>query len=203
MSFLEIPSGERQDLEYLADLFASVVAIEQLEKAQRREYITADQYTASVGRLLQKYQHTVRNLSSTKNPIFTSSEDFLNEYCSKYHAARHTILSGPVSLASDSKLYIARHVMDCTQLFITLLDALRLQQTSVDRLNPLLADLLSTLNKLHVQEKDFYQHLLKWHQRLNEMNAADVLDADGIRQLEYDLERGYSELRSMVDAEQH
>lgn len=201
MSVLELSSSEKQDVEYLADLYACVVAIEQVEKAHRREYISSEQYQTNVERLLQKYHSTVDNLSSAKNPYFTTGENFLAEYCNKYHAAMNTIKNGP-SLATDvSKRFLARQVMDCTQLFITLLDTLRLHQNSVDKLNPLLADLLVALKKINVRDRDFFQRLSSWHDRLNGMNAADVLDVENIRQLEYDLDRGYSDLRSMMDSE--
>eukprot|EP00796_Vickermania_ingenoplastis_P011073 gene11073-7704_t len=195
MSLLDVPSGERMDVEYLADLYACVVAIEQMEKAYRREYITEAQYTAAVDRLLKKYSTTVASLSAAKNPHFVSSERFLQEYCSQYHSAISTIKMGPVSSASNSKLFLARQVMDCTQLFITLLDALRLQQTSVDKLNPLLADLIGCLRKVNVTDRDFYQRLVRWHDQLNGMSAADVLEPESVRQFEYDLDRGYSDLR--------
>lgn len=201
MNSLELSSSDRQDIEYLADLYACVVAIEQVEKAHHREYITSEQYQTNVERLLQKYHHTVDNLSSAKNPYFTTSENFLQEYCSKYHAALNAIKSGPNVAADVSKRFLARQVMDCTQLFITLLDTLRLHQNSVDKLNPLLADLVVALKKINVRDRDFFQRLSRWHDRLNGMNAADVLDGESIRQLEYDLERGYSDLRSMMDSE--
>lgn len=201
MNLLEIPSDERQDVEYLADLYACVVAIEQIEKAQRREYITPEQYNTAVDRLLKKYNNTVSNISSSKNAKFTSSEQFLQEYCGKYHAAINTIKMGPVSVSSDSKRLLARQVMDCTQLFITTLDTLHLKQLSVDSLNPLIADLIRSLKKLNVSDKDSFQSLSRWHDQFNSMNAADALDEEGTRQLKYDLERGYADLRAMIDSE--
>lgn len=192
---------ERQDVEYLSDLFSCVVAIEQVEKAHRREFISADEYKTAVERLLQKY-NTVLATVSSGNAFFTTSDAFLREYCSRYHAAVHTIQMGPVNLSSETKLSLARQVMDCTQLFITLLDALRLQQTAVDKLNPLLADLLGTLKKINVRDKDFFKRLTAWHQKMNQMNAADLLDENSVRQFEYDLDRGYSDLRAMMEADQ-
>lgn len=199
MSLLEIPPSERQDVEYLADLYACVVAIEQIEKAQLREYITPEQYNSAVDRLLKKYNNTVRNISSSKNANFTSSEHFLQEYCSKYHAAINTIKMGPVRVSSDSKRFFAQHVMISTQLFITLTDTLQLGQSYVDKLNPLLTDLINSLKKLNLGDKDFFQRLVEWQDQLNALNAADILSPESSRQFEYDLDRGYCALRAMVD----
>ncbi|CCW63839.1 unnamed protein product [Phytomonas sp. EM1] len=200
MSYLEITPGERQHVDYLADLFAIVVAIEHIEKANRRDLITQEQYSATVRRLLEKYKHTVNYLEKGCNPYFTNIDDFLNTYCSLYPAARATIKEGPFSNPSEnSARFLARQALECGQYFITLLDAIRLQQTAVDALNPLLTELLQGLNKLELKTHDFYVRLVNWHTTLNSMGAADTLDDAKAREFAYDLERGYNCLRAYLD----
>lgn len=200
MNALEISPGNRQHVDYLADLFALIIAIEQVEKASRRDLITQEQYTTTVRRLLSKYKSTVSHLESGSNPYFTNMDDFFDTYCSRCPAARATIKEGPATSSSEnSARFLARQAMECGQYFITLLDALRLQQTAVDTLNPLLHDLLQGLNKLNLKDKDFYTRLVSWRTRLDGMSAADVLDDTNAREFAYDLERGYNSLRAFLD----
>ncbi|CCW69936.1 unnamed protein product [Phytomonas sp. Hart1] len=200
MSYLEISPEERQHVDYLADLFAIVVAIEHVEKANRRDWITQEQYGLTVRRLLEKYKHTVNYLAKGCNPHFTNIEDFMNTYCALCPAARATIKEGPFSSPSEnSARFLARQALECGQYFITLLDAIRLQQTAVDALNPLLTELLQGLRKLELKDHDFFLRLEGWHARLNGMGAADTLDEVKARELAYDLERGYNCLRAYLD----
>lgn len=200
MNSLEISPRDRQHIDYLADLFALIIAIEQIEKASRRDLITQEQYATTVRRLLTKYKSTVAHLENGNNPYFTTINEFFDAHCSRCPAALATIKEGPATSSSEnSARFLARQAMECGQYFITLLDALRLQQTAVDTLNPLLHDLLQGLGKLSLTEKDFYTRLVTWRQRLDAMNAADVLNDADAREFAYDLERGYNSLRAFLD----
>lgn len=200
MSSLEIPHNDRQHIDYLADLFAIVIAIEQIEKASRRDLVTQDQYNSTVRRLLEKYRSTVSHLENGRNPFFTTIDEFLDAYCSRCPAARATIKEGPVSSPTEnSARFLARQSMECGQYFITLLDALRLQQTAVDALNPLLIDLLQGLARLKLTDRDFCVRLVKWREKLDTMYAADVLQEADARAFAYDLERGYNALRTYLE----
>lgn len=200
MSSLELTPGDRQNLDYLADLFALVTAIEQIEKASRRDLITQDQYSTTIRRLLDRFKNTVSHLENSRNPYFTTIDDFFDTYCARCPAACTTIKEGPASSPTENTgRFLARQAMECGQYFITLLDALRLQQTAVDALNPLLIDLVQGLGKLGLTDRDFYKRLTRWRQRLDGMNAADMLDEASAREFAYDLERGYNSLRTYLD----
>ncbi|KAK7194010.1 vacuolar protein sorting-associated protein-like protein [Novymonas esmeraldas] len=202
MSSIEISPGERQHIDYLADLFAVIIAIEQIEKANRRDLLQQDQYDATVRRLLEKYKNTVAHLQSARNPYFTTIDDFFDKYCARCPAARATIRDGPVSSSNENNArFLARQSVECSDHFITLLDSLRLQQTSVDVLNPPLGDLLQVLGKLHLNKEDFYVRLQRWQGRLDSMNAADMLDDSATRDFAYDLERGYACLKAYLESD--
>lgn len=196
---VEISPGEREHVDYLSDLFAVVLSIEQVEKAHRRDSVNEKQYSDTVRRLLEKYKSTVTHLENSRNPFFTTVDDFFDNYCSRCPAARATIKEGPSGSAETHARFLARQSLECGQFFITLLDALRLQQTAVDAINPLLGDLLQGLSKLGLQKRDFYVRLMKWRSKLEGMNAADVLDDTDAREFAYDLERGYNSLRAYLD----
>ncbi|KAL7695750.1 vacuolar protein sorting-associated protein-like protein [Lotmaria passim] len=202
MASIEISPGDRQHIDYLADLFAVIIAIEQIEKANRRDLITQDQYAATVRRLLEKYKSTVAHLQSAHNPYFTTIDDFFEKYCTRCLAARATIRDGPVSSPNENNArFLARQSVECSDHFITLLDSLRLQQTSVDVLNPPLGDLLQVLGKLGLTTQDFCVRLQAWQRRLDCMNAADMLDEAASRDFAYDLERGYACLKAYLESD--
>lgn len=202
MASIEISPGDRQHIDYLADVFAVIIAIEQVEKANRRDLITQDQYDSTVRRLLEKYRSTVAHLQSAHNPYFTTIDDFFDKYCTRCPAARATIRDGPISSPNENQArFLARQAVECSDHFITLLDSLRLQQTSVDVLNPPLGDLLQVLDKLKLSKEDFCVRLQKWQRRLDSMNAADMLDEAATRDFAYDLERGYACLKAYLESD--
>lgn len=202
MSSIEISSRDRQHIDYLADLFAVIIAIEQVEKANRRDLITQEKYNSTVRRLLDKYKSTVQHLQSAKNPYFTTVDDFLEKYCARCPAARATIKEGPISSPSENNArFLARQSVECSDHFITLMDSLRLQQTSVDVLNPPLGDLIQVLGRLGLQKEDFCVRLQVWRKRLDSMNAADMIDDAASRDFAYDLERGYACLKTYLETD--
>ncbi|KAG5464366.1 hypothetical protein LSCM1_00549 [Leishmania martiniquensis] len=202
MESIEILPEDRQHIDYLADLFAVIIAIEQIEKANRRDLITQSQYDSTVRRLLEKYKSTVAHLQSARNPYFTTIDDFFEKYCTRCPAARATIRDGPmISPSENSARFLARQSVECSDHFITLLDSLRLQQTSVDVLNPPLGDLLQVLRKLGLSNEDFCVRLQNWQRRLDSMSAADMLDESATRDFAYDLERGYACLKAFLESD--
>ena len=70
--------------------------------------------------------------------------------------------------------------------------------TAVDEIQPLLSDLVNTLDRTDLFAKGFDKSTMKdWLATLKGMRAADQLDEDQVRQLIHDLENGYS---SFIDS---
>ncbi|ORC91331.1 vacuolar protein sorting-associated protein-like [Trypanosoma theileri] len=192
-----ISPGERQHVEYLADLFAVIVAIEKIEKAMLRDLITQQQYDTTIHRLLEKYKSTVSHLEQGSNPYYTTIDSFWENYGSKCPAARTRIQLGFEGAKQQQQeqqqagRVNPRLVLECGQYFITLMDSLKLQQTAVDQLYTLLTDLIQGLKRLNVEEQDFFQRLLMWKKKLDTMNASDELNEKDTREFAFVLERGY------------
>eukprot|EP01126_Amoeba_proteus_P044191 TRINITY_DN4897_c0_g1_i24.p1 TRINITY_DN4897_c0_g1~~TRINITY_DN4897_c0_g1_i24.p1 ORF type:complete len:120 (-),score=27.50 TRINITY_DN4897_c0_g1_i24:96-455(-) len=85
----------------------------------------------------------------------------------------------------------AKIVAETVQHFITLMDSLRLNIGDVDEIQPLLIELVDSVEKsLSVFEgKD---RLYKWLSLLNTMKASQQLDEEQRRQMAHDLENAYS-----------
>jgi len=79
----------------------------------------------------------------------------------------------------------ARQVVGTTQSYITAMDALKLGQKAVDEVQPVIADLVSTLNRCDKVADDFVglEKARSWLVTLNGMRASDELVDDQIRQL--------------------
>ncbi|KEG07565.1 vacuolar protein sorting-associated protein-like [Trypanosoma grayi] len=189
-----VSPGERQHVEYLADLFAIIMAIEKVEKAMLRDLITQEQYDTVIRRLLEKYTSTVSHLEQSHNPHYTTIESFWENYGSKCPAARTRIqlgLNGEKQQKERDGRVDPRLVLECGQYFITLMDCLKLQQTAVDQLYTLLTDLIQGLTRLRVTERDFFRPLVSWKEKLDTMSASDELNERDTREFAFVLERGY------------
>lgn len=62
MSRVSIAPSERHGVDYLADLYTALLALEKLEKAHHRDLVTPEQYAASLRRLLEKYANIAHQL---------------------------------------------------------------------------------------------------------------------------------------------
>lgn len=187
-----VSPDERQHVEYLADLFAVIVAIEKIEKALLRDLITQEQYDVTIRRLLDKYRSTETYLEQGGNPYYTNMESFWENYCSKCPAARARVQLGlrHANQSQEGQVNNQR-VLECGQYFITLMDSLKLQQTAVDQLYTLLGDLIQGLKRVGASDQDFYQRLLKWKEKLDTMKASDELNERDTREFAFVLECGY------------
>mmetsp|Transcript_10255 Transcript_10255/g.15381 ORF Transcript_10255/g.15381 Transcript_10255/m.15381 type:complete len:218 (+) Transcript_10255:3-656(+) len=189
-------SKERKSLEDLADLYSIIRATESLETAYSRDAITPSEYAESCKRLISQFKTTEVALVSSKAII--SAENFIREYqvdCPR--AYERLIISGvPATVLHASSDNRAESVVvaETVQAFITAMDSLRLQQKAVDEVQPLIADIMSSLGKAPNLPADF-EGLLKmrlWLKKLNEMRAMDEIDEDDSRQLLFDLDTSYS-----------
>jgi ESCRT-I complex subunit VPS28 len=94
-------------------------------------------------------------------------------------------------------------VMQTTQAFITAMNALELNQRAVDDIQPLIADSVSSLQRVYgIRGSDFewVRKLDGWLKTLKDMSAHDALDEDQARQLLFDLNNSYSEFNNFLNA---
>ena len=84
-------------------------------------------------------------------------------------------------------------VAETTEHFLTFIDALQLDNRSVDDLQPLLADLMNNLTRVPETPNDFEPNRIvqQWLQKLNLMRAIEEIDEADARQLKMDIESAY------------
>lgn len=189
-------------LRRLLDKYASIVS--QLQQLPTDATTTPNSATQSMSRV----SPLTSSFASPDSGF--DLEVFWNEYCSKCSAARQRIRSGhpqdikkemalqQAAAASDAsqraKALDPKLVLECGQYFITLMDSLKLQQTAVDQLFPILSDLVIALHKFPNATEvlgPLVGKLEAWVARLNRMHPSDEVDERGAREFAFDLERGY------------
>lgn len=183
---------ERDTYDDQANLFAIILATEHLERAFARDAIGADDYTAQCKKLITQFKVAERAVPNTM-----TTDTFMTLYQMDCPLAVQRLLKmgvpEPTKGANDDSHAVT--IAESVQIFITTMDAVKLEQRAVDELQPLLADLLDVLTRLPETPNDFEPNrkVQKWLQKLNGMRAVDEISEDDSRQLYHDLDSAYSE----------
>jgi len=194
---LEIPlyetSRQREEYDEQANLFSIIVATEHLERAFARDAINAKEYTETCKKLLSQFRLAERVL-----PSGMTTETFMQLYQMDCPRAEERLLKmgvpEPLKGDGDDTSH-AVTIAETVQIFITTMDAVKLEQRAVDELQPLLSDLMDVLTRLPETPNDFEPNrkVQKWLQKLNAMRAVDEINDEDSRQLYHDLDSAYAE----------
>ncbi|KAJ3006389.1 Vacuolar protein-sorting-associated protein 28 [Thoreauomyces humboldtii] len=137
----------------MADLYGIIVATEHLERAYIRDAIPAQEYTPACLKLIAQYR-TALNLVSPHLPTITT---FMQTYRLHCPAATRRLLEIGVpatiehaTTSDPSSANSSKHVAETVQVFITLMDSLKLNYVAVDQIHPQLSDLIQSLNNVVV-----------------------------------------------------
>ena len=180
-----------------ADLYAIIVTTEKLETAFVRGTVTESEYEPACKTLLTQF----RTLHTALRKEIPDVRGFMLAYKMDCNSAAIRLLDsgvpanlehgGAVAQAADGLNFL---VAQTVQLFITVMDSLKLRMYAVDQVHPLLTDLLASLNSHpHLQPEFVGKNKVKeWISTLNSMSASDELSEEKVRQLLFDLETSYS-----------
>ncbi|KAF3939175.1 hypothetical protein ABW19_dt0209720 [Dactylella cylindrospora] len=214
-------TAQRSLHESLADIFSIIVALDFLEKAFIRDSIKEHEYTPTCFRLLGQYKTILSNDEVSKAfvdldtfkreydieyPAATSRLKIgvpqTSEHPSRGGAADHhhhqgsmpkngitAILGQPQHAPSAGPS--AKAVAECTQNFITFMDALSLDFKAKDQLHPLLSELMSSLNNVSSGDFEGRGNLVHWLIKLNGMKATEEMDKEEARQMVFDVDNAY------------
>ena len=189
-------SKERKQAEELSTLFAIIRVTEALEAAYSRDAVTPEQYSEQCRRLISQFKSTESALISSG--AIKSATEFMQTHHISCPRATETLIKMGVpstvihSIHDDSgTAYLSAQA---TQSFITLMDALRLEQRAVDDIKPLIISLCSALAKVPSLPANFEGSvkMTTWLQKLNQMRAVDEITEDDARQLLMELDSSYS-----------
>ncbi|XP_049293717.1 vacuolar protein sorting-associated protein 28 homolog [Anopheles funestus] len=188
---------EREKYDNMADLFALVSTLQNLEKAYIRDCITPQEYTAACSKLLVQYKVAFKIVQGDEFPTIDS---FVKKFRLDCPAALERIREDRPITIRDDKGNTSKCIADIVSMFITLMDKLRLEIRAMDDLQPELRDLLDTMNRLSLIPDNFEgkEKVSNWLATLNTMQASDDLTESQVRQLLFDLESSYSAFNNLL-----
>ncbi|XP_060526536.1 vacuolar protein sorting-associated protein 28 homolog [Cylas formicarius] len=188
---------EREKYDNLADLYAVINTLQQLEKAYIRDCVTPKEYTGACSNLLLQYKAAFRQVKGNE---FPTVDAFVKKFRLDCPAALERIKEDRPITIKDDKGNTSKCIADIVSLFITLMDKLRLEIRAMDDLHPELRDLVDTMNRLSILPSDFEgkQKAAEWLATLNDMQASDELSEAQVRQLLFDLESSYSAFNKVL-----
>jgi ESCRT-I complex subunit VPS28 len=188
---------EREKYDNMADLFALVSTLQNLEKAYIRDCVTPSEYTAACSKLLVQYKVAFKLIQGDE---FPSIEVFVKKYRLDCPAALERIREDRPITIKDDKGNTSKCIADIVSLFITIMDKLRLGIKAMDELHPELRDLVDTMNRLSMipEQFDGKVKVKTWLDTLNSMQASDELSDDQVRQFLFDLESAYSAFNNLL-----
>lgn len=188
---------EREKFDNMADLFALVATLQNLEKAYIRDCVTPQEYTAACSKLLVQYKVAFKLVQGDEFPTIDS---FVKKYRLDCPAALERIREDRPITIKDDKGNTSKCIADIVSLFITIMDKLRLGIKAMDELHPELRDLGDTMSRLSIIPENFEgkDKVKSWLETLNSMQASDELTDDQIRQFLFDLESAYSAFNNLL-----
>lgn len=190
---------EREKYDNMADLYALINTLQNLEKAYIWDCITAQEYTAACSKYLVQFKVAFKQV---QNEEFPNIESFVKKYRLDCPAALERIKEDRPITIRDDKGNTSKCIADIVSLFITLMDKLRLEIKAMDELHPDLRDLVDTMNRLSLIPDSFEgkQKIAQWLATLNGMQASDELSEGQVRQLLFDLETSYAAFNNLLHA---
>ncbi|CAG9762144.1 unnamed protein product [Ceutorhynchus assimilis] len=188
---------EREKYDNLADLYAVINTLQQLEKAYIRDCVTPKEYTGACSKLLVQYKAAFRQVEGNEFPTIDA---FVKKYRLDCPAALERIKEDRPITIKDDKGNTSKCIADIVSLFITIMDKLRLDIRAMDDLHPEIRDLVDTMNRLSILPSDFEgkQKVNEWLSTLNSMQASDELSESQVRQLLFDLESSYAAFNKVL-----
>jgi len=188
---------EREKYDNMAELFAVINTLQNLEKAYIKDAVTPKEYTAACSKLLVQYKAAFKQIQSA---TFPTVDSFVKKYKLDCPAALERIKEDrPITIKDDTG-NTSKSIADIVELFITIMDKLRLQIRAMDEINPDLRNLKLTMERLSMVSDDFEGKLTidKWLHTMSEMRASDELSEEQVRQMLFDLEQSYTAFNRLL-----
>lgn len=198
---IEFTQEEKEFFENEAIIYSIIRTIEVLEKAHLSDKISEEDYNSICRKLLNQYKVLVEGLETS----YPGLEGFMHKYnlISSCKLSCKRLQLGITALdahGNDSDRPKAGNIIDVTQSFITAGNALQLDIRNVDKLIPILQDVIACLGRV-IGIPASYQGGLKiqeWLVRLSKMNVFDELTPDQARQLEFDIDQAYRSFKDCM-----
>ena len=200
---IEFTQEEKEYFENEAIIYSIIRTVEVLEKAHLSDKISDDDYNILCRKLISQYKVLVEGLEGS----YPGLDGFMQKYnlTSSCKLSCKRLLLGITALdahGNESDRPKTSNIIAVTQCFITANNALQLEFRSVDKLIPILQDVVTNLGKV-VGVPGSYQggsKMQEWLIRLSRMNAYDELTQEQAQQLEFDIDQAYRGFKDCMGA---
>lgn len=188
---------EREKYDNMADLYAIINTLQNLEKAYIWDCITPQEYTAACSKFLVQFKVAFKQV---QNDDYPTVDSFVKKFRLDCPAALERIKEDRPITIKDDKGNTSKCIADIVALFITLMDKLRLEIKAMDQLHPEFKDLVDAMHRLSLIPEGFEAKtkVETWLTKLNSMQASDELTDSEIRQLLFDLESAYASFNNLL-----
>jgi ESCRT-I complex subunit VPS28 len=172
--------------------------LDALEKGYLKDSISEADYTETCSRLLKQYKSNLAN--DTVARAFGDLDSFKREWDIDCPRATERLKVGIPATVEQGPSHKpgqqgdstdATLVINATENFITLLDAIRIGLVEKDTLHPLLVEIIQAVNKVTDMDFESKGKIVQWLITLNQMRAAEKLDDDQSREFQFDMESAY------------
>ncbi|KAF2807670.1 vacuolar protein sorting-associated protein 28 [Mytilinidion resinicola] len=190
---LSATSAERDLYDSLAEIYSIIITLDALEKAYLKDSIPESEYTETCSRLLKQYKSSLADESVAA--AFGHLENFKREWDIEAPRATERIRIGLPETTSrqvdPNASADVTLVVNATENFITLLDAIKMGLAGKDTLHPLLVDIIQSVNKVTDKDFDNKGKIIQWLITLNQMRIAQKLDEDQLREFQFEMDQAY------------
>lgn len=167
-----------------------------------RDTITSQQYVPTCTKLISQYNSWIE----TNSDLVPSIDDFVTKYNINCKTALLRLRSGiPQTGLNDTnnnknKEYDTSEILTITELFITVMDAVRLNMIAVDQIFIPQKDILDSLHRIKSipATHEVPTKIQYWVTTLSQMRASDSLTEEQVRQLAFDQEQTYSQFKKFI-----
>ncbi|KAM7539065.1 hypothetical protein Aperf_G00000047717 [Anoplocephala perfoliata] len=182
---------EREKIRNLAEVYALINSLQFLQNAFIKDCIKEDKYIASCRKLISQFKEAFVLVKAE----YPTVESFMEKYMMDCPLALKVIKEGP-TIQDDGY----QHIVRCTELFITALDRLSLNQLAKDEIQPDIDALWKTMEGLSILPSNFdgKKKMRHWLDVMAPMGASDRLTTEQGRQLQFDMETAFTHFKSIV-----
>ncbi|RYO71738.1 hypothetical protein AA0113_g2051 [Alternaria arborescens] len=190
---LSATNAERDLNDSLAEIYSIIITLDAIEKAYLKDSIAEADYTETCNRLMKQYKSNLAN--ETVAQAFGTLDQFAKEWQGPIERLRvgipATIEQGPSRPTQGGDFADATLVVNATETFITLLDAIKIGLVEKDTLHPLLVEIIQAVNKVTDVDFESKGKIVQWLITLNQMRAAEKLSDEQAREFQFDMDSAY------------
>lgn len=185
-----------------ADFFSLIVMADRLERAWIDDVIPNAEYEAACSKLIMQF-NTVRKNSRSVRDLKKFTADY---HCNAAHGMQMglgrlitgipaTMEHNVVPVSERNYEGRAKRIHECTQAFITLLDAIEIGNTTAEQLAPLARELLKSLGRVEGLEAgyQFKAQCQAWVAKIASMTAYEKLSDEELANFRMQALAGYDE----------